>query len=221
MERKPISKRTRFEIFKRDGFRCAYCGRTPVESPLHVDHVEAVANGGENDPANLVTACADCNLGKSDVPLERKQHATGKVTDADRDHAEQIREYLAVQREIASARREVVEALIDHWIDSLQTKRYPRDLPARLASALREWSVPELMEAISIVGAKFPCQFGDCTLRYLYGILRNWREQARIARQRRDEEIERLMEMAEPCPKCGLPTPPGAACSECPEAIDA
>jgi len=25
-ERKPISKRVRFEVFKRDLFRCAYCG---------------------------------------------------------------------------------------------------------------------------------------------------------------------------------------------------
>ena len=31
-ERKPISKKTRFEIFKRDGFSCRYCGAHPPEA---------------------------------------------------------------------------------------------------------------------------------------------------------------------------------------------
>jgi len=68
-KRKAISTRTRFEVFKRDGFQCQYCGKHPPEVVLHVDHVLAVANGGGNERDNLVTACNTCNLGKSDVPL--------------------------------------------------------------------------------------------------------------------------------------------------------
>jgi hypothetical protein len=30
--RKPLSKRTRFEVFKRDSFTCQYCGRRPPET---------------------------------------------------------------------------------------------------------------------------------------------------------------------------------------------
>lgn len=67
--RKRISTRARFEVFKRDGFTCQYCGAHPPDVTLHVDHVIAIANGGRNDMDNLVTACADCNLGKSSVPL--------------------------------------------------------------------------------------------------------------------------------------------------------
>jgi hypothetical protein len=210
-----LSKRTRFEIFKRDGFKCVYCGATPVDRPLHVDHVEAVAEGGDNDPANLVTACDSCNLGKSAVPLEAKALGTGRVTEADADHAEQIRDYLAVQREVAKAKREVVDSLVDYWCESLGADRYPRELPARLASALREWPLPALMEAIGIVGAKFPGSFGTATLRYFYGILRNWREDA----QRREHLAARQAAMNEllrthvACASCGGPTRPGERCA--------
>lgn len=61
-----LSKKLRFEILKRDEFKCRYCGRTEADGvKLHVDHVIAVALGGRNDPDNLATACADCNLGKA------------------------------------------------------------------------------------------------------------------------------------------------------------
>lgn len=68
-KRQPLSKRTRFDVFKRDGFVCQYCGAHPPTVVLHVDHVVPVAEGGKNDIDNLVTACESCNLGKSDVPL--------------------------------------------------------------------------------------------------------------------------------------------------------
>ena len=69
MKRKAISTRTRLEVFKRDGFRCMYCGRTPPTVLLHVDHIIAVSNGGSNCKDNLATSCDQCNLGKSNVPL--------------------------------------------------------------------------------------------------------------------------------------------------------
>lgn len=31
VKRKPLSKRIRFEVFKRDSFTCQFCGRTPPE----------------------------------------------------------------------------------------------------------------------------------------------------------------------------------------------
>lgn len=68
-ERKAISTRTRFEIFKRDGFKCLYCGRTPPSVLLHVDHIIPVCKGGDNSRDNLATSCDKCNLGKSGVSL--------------------------------------------------------------------------------------------------------------------------------------------------------
>jgi hypothetical protein len=59
-----LSTRIRFEILKRDGFTCQYCGRKPPEVQLHVDHIKPQWEGGTDDPENLITSCADCNLGK-------------------------------------------------------------------------------------------------------------------------------------------------------------
>lgn len=69
-----VSKRLRFEVFKRDGHTCQYCGATAPDVVLQVDHVLATSLGGTDHPANLVTACVDCNSGKgssspSDAPV--------------------------------------------------------------------------------------------------------------------------------------------------------
>ena len=67
--RKAISKRVRFEVFKRDRFKCVYCGAATPSVVLEVDHVIPVAEGGSNDISNLVTACKPCNQGKGARPL--------------------------------------------------------------------------------------------------------------------------------------------------------
>lgn len=60
-----VSRRVRFEVLRRDGHKCRYCGCTAEEAPLTVDHVVPRALGGSNDSSNLVTACGDCNSGKT------------------------------------------------------------------------------------------------------------------------------------------------------------
>jgi len=61
----------RFDVFARDGFRCRYCGRSPADGAvLHADHVTPASKGGATIVDNLVTACLDCNLGKSDKSLD-------------------------------------------------------------------------------------------------------------------------------------------------------
>jgi len=68
--RKALSPKVRFHIFDRDGFTCRYCGKSPRDGVvLEVDHIHPVANGGENDVDNLVTACWECNHGKGKVEL--------------------------------------------------------------------------------------------------------------------------------------------------------
>lgn len=69
MAREHISLALRFTVLRRDHFSCMYCGARPPETRLHVDHYVAVANGGTNAARNLITACAECNLGKSDIDV--------------------------------------------------------------------------------------------------------------------------------------------------------
>lgn len=65
-----IGKRKRFEILKRDGFRCRYCGRTSATVELEVDHIKPRDKGGDDSPHNLATACKACNRGKHAVELD-------------------------------------------------------------------------------------------------------------------------------------------------------
>lgn len=60
-----VSKRLRFEILRRDNHACRYCGASAPDAPLTVDHVVPTALGGSDEASNLVTACRDCNSGKS------------------------------------------------------------------------------------------------------------------------------------------------------------
>ena len=65
-----VSPRLRFQILKRDGYGCQICGATAADDVrLHVDHKVALAKGGTNDPSNLWTLCAPCNLGKGILDL--------------------------------------------------------------------------------------------------------------------------------------------------------
>ena len=64
-----VGKKQRFEVFKRDGFECQYCGAKPPTVVLEVDHILPRAKGGKDETDNLTTACCDCNRGKSDVLL--------------------------------------------------------------------------------------------------------------------------------------------------------
>jgi len=63
-ERKPLSKKIRFEVFKRDSFTCQYCGRMSPDVILEVDHINPIFDGGNDNILNLVTSCFDCNRGK-------------------------------------------------------------------------------------------------------------------------------------------------------------
>lgn len=64
-QRRPISKKLRFEVFKRDRFVCQYCGAHPPSVILEPDHINPVCNGGGNNIENLITSCFDCNRGKA------------------------------------------------------------------------------------------------------------------------------------------------------------
>ena len=69
-KRKSLSKKLRFEVLKRDRFTCQYCSAKPPKVPLEIDHIDPVSKGGTNDIDNLVTACFDCNRGKSNNRLD-------------------------------------------------------------------------------------------------------------------------------------------------------
>lgn len=67
--RRTIPLGLRYDVLRRDRFKCVLCGASPAVSPtchLHVDHIVAFARGGTTEEGNLRTLCSHCNVGKAD-----------------------------------------------------------------------------------------------------------------------------------------------------------
>ena len=61
-----ISQQVSWNVFKRDGYKCRYCGRDDV--PLTVDHLVLWEDGGPSIEQNLVSACKKCNKTRGNTP---------------------------------------------------------------------------------------------------------------------------------------------------------
>ena len=67
LERAKLNDSLRYDVLKRDGFRCQICGSSSQDGvKLHVDHIIPVSKGGKTTLSNLRTLCDRCNMGKSD-----------------------------------------------------------------------------------------------------------------------------------------------------------
>lgn len=111
-KRKPISKKTRFEVFKRDNFTCQYCSAKPPKVPLEIDHLLPVCKKGTNHIDNLITACFDCNRGKAGNELTSIPKTVLEKSEGKKIALQQYKEY---QKILA-----LEKVQIDIDIDSVQ-----------------------------------------------------------------------------------------------------
>lgn len=124
-----LSKSKRFEIFKRDGFTCQYCGQRPPDVVLEVDHIDPRSKGGSDDELNLITACFDCNRGKSAKKLtdiHPRPDANFKYLEAQQEIAE-AREYLKAQSELESLQVKIMEHLDKVFAENINNYYLPPD----------------------------------------------------------------------------------------------
>lgn len=66
IERSKMSDSIRYDVLKRDNYKCRICGASAEDgAKLHVDHIIPVSKGGKTELNNLQTLCERCNMGKS------------------------------------------------------------------------------------------------------------------------------------------------------------
>ena len=66
VERGMLTDSMRYDILRRDHFKCVLCGASADEGArLHVDHIIPISKGGKSEYDNLRTLCERCNVGKS------------------------------------------------------------------------------------------------------------------------------------------------------------
>ncbi len=62
-----FSRRT---LYRRDKFTCQYCGDSPGDKNMSIDHVVPRAKGGRTTWENCVASCLHCNRKKADKTLK-------------------------------------------------------------------------------------------------------------------------------------------------------
>lgn len=153
-KRKAISKKRRFELFKRDGFACQYCGAHPPAVVLVLDHIVPFAEGGTCDDDNLVTACEPCNQGKGARSL-------AQVPDSLASKAAEVAEREAQLRgfhEVMEARRERIEddawAVADIFINHFRKDGIRKDWLQSIRHFNEQLGRYAVMDAMEIAVAK-------------------------------------------------------------------
>lgn len=147
-----LSKKLRFEVFKRDKFTCQYCGKSAPDVLLHVDHITPVSKGGKDDLLNLVTSCADCNLGKGarlltdDTAVKKRKAQLDEL----QERREQLEMLLAWHRSLAELDQQVIDELAKFWDDLVPDYSLNEHGIQSLEKYLKRFEVNEILEAMRI-----------------------------------------------------------------------
>lgn len=148
--RQNLSKKLRFEIFKRDSFTCQYCGQKSPDVLLEIDHIEPVSQGGTNDLLNLITSCKDCNAGKSDRRLSdasvvEKQR---KQLEELQERKEQIEMMFQWQKSLLELDDSVTDQLSSYWSDIVPGYSLSEQGLKSLRKLRKNFETSEIMKAM-------------------------------------------------------------------------
>lgn len=145
--RTPIPKKLRFEVFKRDSFKCQYCGKSAPEVVLHVDHIKPVAEGGTDEITNLITACDDCNLGKGARKLDDSSVVVKQKKALDELNArrEQLKMMALWREELKKLSAEEV-SYIEKEFNSYTKSSFSEFGKTKIAKAIKQYGFENVMK---------------------------------------------------------------------------
>lgn len=169
MARKAISKKLRFDVFKRDGFKCQYCGAHPPNVLLHVDHIVPVAEGGENDIDNLATACVACNLGKHATPLGVIPQSLADKAGEAAEREEQLRGYSDVMRSVRERVEKDAWEVADVYTSAFSIKGIDAAYFLSIKKFIDKLGLHETMDAMEIATVRKPYSRTGC-FQYFCGV---------------------------------------------------
>lgn len=129
-----FTPRVRYEILRRDNHTCRYCGAKAPDVTLQVDHVVPVALGGSSEPSNGVTACVDCNSGKTSTTPNAETVAD--VGSSEAHFRSMLRDVLNDQASELQGSRQYKTWFDELWSDAGLD---PRGKPKDYGQTLRYW----------------------------------------------------------------------------------
>lgn len=167
--RKSLSTRVRFEVFKRDGFTCQYCGATPPSVVLHVDHIQPVKLGGDNSQDNLITACERCNLGKAAVPLSSVPKSLAEKASDVAEREAQIAGYTEIMLQSRERLERETWIVVDVLSPGASENGFPNSKFNSVKRFVSSLGVVETLEAAEITRAKF-YRHSTASFKYFCGV---------------------------------------------------
>ncbi len=170
-KRGSIGKTRRFRIFKRDEFKCRYCGKNSETVILEVDHIIPVAKGGTSDDENLITSCFDCNRGKRDTPLDSPGPTEGDRLRIAQTHRETLAA-AELARDAAAARATFKQDICNFWCQANQTSSMDGAVLNVMVAFAKEHGVEIVFEWIQKAAERIPDGDDDNRGRYVSGIRR-------------------------------------------------
>ena len=151
MKRKCLTKKTRFEVFKRDSFTCQYCGKASPGVVLVIDHIHPVSKGGnQTDILNLITSCSECNSGKGDrllsdgSALEKQMFQLKEIN----ERREQLELLLQWKEELESLSQKSFQVILDAWEKSVHPWMLSEQAKKILKKLLNKHGIEKLLNAI-------------------------------------------------------------------------
>lgn len=155
--RKPIPKGVRFDVFKRDSFRCQYCGATSPDVLLEIDHINPVAKGGDNDITNLLTACQACNSGKSDKTLDENTTVAKARTQLDQlqERREQLEMMMSWMEGLRDIQDETTSRVASYWYELAPGFTMNQNGRNKLQKWLRKFTIEEVCHAMEIAAEQY------------------------------------------------------------------
>ena len=156
-KRQPLSKQTRFEVFKRDNFTCQYCGAKAPDVILEVDHMNPVKEGGDNDMMNLITSCFNCNRGKeekkiSDNSVVAKQRKQIEELNLRRQQLEMM---LCWRNELNEINSYEIDNIFDYINSFTENYRLIDECKLEIKQWLKKYKQVEILESIDISFDKY------------------------------------------------------------------
>jgi hypothetical protein len=185
-----VSKRLRYEVLRRDNHACRYCGGTAPDVKLTVDHVTPTALGGSDAPDNLVTACGDCNNGKSATPP-----GAPLVMDVAADAmrwAQAMQEAHEVRR-VARERSHQTRDQLTEWFTAVWHDEFKSDvdLPQDPYPSLMQFvdaglAAADFVEAVQVSGRNYRKDYWKYFCGVCWGLVRESQDVARAILARED-----------------------------------
>ena len=161
MKRQNISKKLRFEVYKRDSFTCQYCGRKAPDVILNVDHIVPVSKGGTNDILNLITSCFECNNGKSNIPLTNESALSKQRLQL--EQLQERREQIEMMFEWKKSLEQLGDFTSELLVEYVESKIAPYTLNEtgmrNISALLKKFEIDDIFDAID-QGVKSHLKYG-------------------------------------------------------------